>query len=72
MATTAAPLPATPEQKQWFALAGEDVAGELGVDVHSGLAPDEVAKRLAQHEPNAFVAAETEPRSSAAEGVLGG
>jgi len=49
MATTAAPLPATPEQKQWFALAGEDVAGELGVDVHSGLAPDEAAKRLAQH-----------------------
>jgi Ca2+-transporting ATPase len=62
MATTAAPPPAAPEQKQWFALAGEDVASELGVDVHSGLAPDEAARRLEQYGPNAFTAAETEPR----------
>jgi Ca2+-transporting ATPase len=62
MATTAAPPPATPEQKQWFALEGSDVASELGVDVGSGLAPEEATKRLEQYGPNAFVAAETEPR----------
>src|SRR4051812_35924366 len=62
MATTAAPPPATTVDKQWFALTGEDVAGELGVDTHAGLAPDEAAKRLGQYGPNAFVAAATEPR----------
>ncbi len=59
MATTAAsPL----EEKHWFALTGEAVASELGVDEHAGLAPAEATKRLAQYGPNAFVAAETEPR----------
>src|SRR5215467_8232085 len=62
MATTAPPLAEAPEQKQWFALDGESVASELGVDVHSGLAADEAAKRLEKYGPNAFVAAETEPR----------
>ena len=62
MATTAAPLTEAPEQKRWFALDGEQVAGELGVDVHGGLAPDEASKRLEQYGPNAFTAAETEPR----------
>jgi Ca2+-transporting ATPase len=62
MATTAAPPPPSAEQKQWFALSGEDVAGELGVDAHTGLAPDEAAKRLEQYGPNAFTAVATEPR----------
>jgi P-type Ca2+ transporter type 2C len=51
-----------PAEKQWFTLTGEAVAGELGVDQHAGLSPDEAAKRLAQYGPNAFVAAKTEPR----------
>src|SRR5580765_4965473 len=62
MATTVTPPTEAPEQKQWFALDGEQVAGDLGVDVHSGLAPDEASKRLEQYGPNAFTAAETEPR----------
>ena len=62
MATIVTPPTEAPEQKQWFALDGEQVAGELGVDVHSGLAPDEASKRLEQYGPNAFTAAETEPR----------
>src|SRR6476659_8682120 len=62
MATTVTPPTEVPEQKQWFALDGEQVAGDLGVDVHSGLAPDEASKRLEQYGPNAFTAAETEPR----------
>ena len=53
---------ATTEEKQWFALSGEDVAGALGVDTHAGLAPDEAGKRLEQYGPNAFTAVETEPR----------
>src|SRR6478752_1583770 len=60
MATTVTPPTEVPEQKQWFALDGEQVAGEFGV--HSGLAPDEASKRLEQYGPNAFTAAETEPR----------
>jgi P-type Ca2+ transporter type 2C len=62
MATTAAPPPAQTEDKQWFALEGEAVAAELGVDTGAGLAPAEAATRLEKHGPNAFVAAETEPR----------
>jgi P-type Ca2+ transporter type 2C len=61
MATTAPP-PARAEDKQWFALAGEAVAQELGVDEHAGLSPAEVGTRLEKYGPNAFVAAETEPR----------
>jgi P-type Ca2+ transporter type 2C len=61
MATTAAP-PAQTVDKQWFALEGEAVAGELGVDTAAGLAPAEAASRLEQYGPNAFVAAATEPR----------
>ena len=62
MATTAAPAPAQPEDKQWFALASDVVAQELGTDEHSGLAPAEASTRLETYGPNAFVAAETEPR----------
>jgi Ca2+-transporting ATPase len=61
MATTAPP-PARAEDKQWFALAGEAVAQELGVDEHAGLSPAEAGTRLEKYGPNAFVAAETEPR----------
>ena len=62
MATTAAPAPAQTEDKQWFALASDAVAGELGVDTQAGLSPAEAATRLEKYGPNAFVAAETEPR----------
>ncbi|HEY2208564.1 MAG TPA: HAD-IC family P-type ATPase [Gaiellaceae bacterium] len=51
-----------PADKQWFALTGEAVAQELGVDEHAGLPPEEAATRLGQYGPNAFVAAATEPR----------
>ena len=61
MATTAPP-PARAEDKQWFALAGEAVAQELGVDERAGLSLAEAGTRLEQYGPNAFVAAETEPR----------
>ena len=60
---TASPTPsAATEDKQWFALPGEDVANELGVDTHAGLPSDEAARRLEQYGPNAFVASEGEPR----------
>ena len=60
---TVAPVPrAATEDKQWFALSGEDVASDLGVDIHAGLASDEAARRLEQYGPNAFVAAQGEPR----------
>ena len=62
MATAAAPPPAQAEDKQWFALASEAVAAELGVDEQAGLSPAEAATRLETYGPNAFVAAETEPR----------
>jgi Ca2+-transporting ATPase len=62
MATAAAPSPARAEDKQWFALASEAVAQELGVDEHAGLSPAEAATRVETYGPNAFVAAETEPR----------
>src|SRR3954462_2075561 len=63
MATIApAPGAAREEDKKWFAMPGEEVAEDLGVDVHAGLAPDEVERRLAQYGPNAFVAAAGEPR----------
>jgi len=45
MATTAAPAPAQPGDKQWFALASDVVAQELGTDEHSGLAPAEAGRR---------------------------
>jgi Ca2+-transporting ATPase len=54
---------ATPqEDRQWFALDGDAVASELDVDTSAGLSPDEAATRLQGYGPNAFVAAETEPR----------
>jgi P-type Ca2+ transporter type 2C len=59
MSTTAAP---PTEDKQWFALAGDAVAAELGVDVHAGLAPAEAATRVERYGPNAFAATKTEPR----------
>jgi len=60
--TTAAPPSPATEERQWFALSGEAVAEELGVDEHAGLPPTEAATRLGQYGPNAFVAAEAEPR----------
>src|SRR6476660_1766207 len=62
MATVAPALGAATEDKKWFALPGEDVASQLGVDTHAGLAADEAERRLAQYGPNAFVASEGEPR----------
>ena len=62
MATAAAPVPARTEDRQWFALGGDAVAAELGVDTQSGLTPAEAGTRLEKYGPNAFVAAETEPR----------
>src|SRR5574337_849714 len=62
MATTAPAPPAQPEDKQWFSLEADAVAGELGVDAKAGLSPAEATTRLEQYGPNAFVAAETEPR----------
>src|SRR3954464_10425337 len=62
MATVAPALSATTEDTTWFALPGAEVASALGVDVHAGLAPEEVERRLEQYGPNAFVAAEGEPR----------
>ncbi len=60
--TTAAPSPAQTEDKKWFSLEGDAVAGELGVDTKTGLSPAEATTRIEQYGPNAFVAAETEPR----------
>ena len=48
MATTAAP---PTEDKQWFALEGDAVAGELGVDIRAGLAPAEAAARPPEPDP---------------------
>ena len=62
MATVAPTRGAVTEDKKWFALPGETVATDLGVDTHSGLASDEAARRLEQYGPNAFVAATGEPR----------
>ena len=62
MATAVAPVPAQPEDRQWFALEGGAVAKELGTDEQAGLAPAEAATRLEQYGANAFVAAATEPR----------
>src|SRR3954447_9469071 len=61
MATIAA-APVEVEEKQWFALPGEDVAGEFGVDTHDGLSSAEAAARLEKYGPNAFTVTETEPR----------
>ena len=62
MATVAPAPQAATEDKKWFALSSEDVASELGVDTQAGLASDEATKRLDKYGPNAFVAAEGEPR----------
>ncbi len=62
MATVTPTPPTASPDKQWFALSDADVASELGVDTHVGLATDEAARRLEQYGPNAFVAATGEPR----------
>ena len=62
MATVAPAPQAAKDDTKWFALPGEDVASQLGVETHAGLAPDEAERRLAQYGPNAFVATEGEPR----------
>jgi len=65
MATTANPTAdatAPRDDKQWFALAGDAVTHELGVEERAGLSPTEAATRLERYGPNAFAAGETEPR----------
>ena len=51
MATVAPAPQAATDDKKWFALSGEDVASELGVDVQAGLAPDEAAKAAREVRP---------------------
>ena len=46
----------------WFALSGEDVAKQLGVDVHAGLTTAEATARREQYGPNKFAEAKPEPR----------
>jgi P-type Ca2+ transporter type 2C len=65
MATTAHPpvdVAAPVVDRDWFALGGDAVAAELGVDTHSGLSTEEAAARLEQYGPNRFAAGKTEPR----------
>jgi Ca2+-transporting ATPase len=61
MATAAAPS-VPPEDRPWFSLEADAVATDLGVDAKAGLSPAEATTRLEKYGPNAFVAAETEPR----------
>jgi P-type Ca2+ transporter type 2C len=49
-------------QRPWFAVPGEDVARELGVDTGHGLTAADVASRLEQYGPNKFAEAKPEPR----------
>ncbi len=46
----------------WHVMFGEEVAGELDVDVGRGLSSEEAERRTAQYGPNRFAAGETEPR----------
>src|SRR5881394_385586 len=59
---TATAPEAAVNDEQCFSLDSDAVAAKLGVDPHVGLSPEEASKRLEQYGPNAFVAAETEPR----------
>ena len=61
-AMAVAPPPAATGDNVWFALSGEDVASDFGVDTHAGLDAEEAARRLVQYGPNALVATEGEPR----------
>ena len=69
MATNAQPadaIPATPTaDQQWFALEGDAVAAELGVDVRAGLSPAEAETRLERYGTNAFAVTRAEPRWNA-------
>ncbi len=66
MATNPRPadaIPATPTaDQQWFALEGDAVAAELGVDVRAGLSPAEAETRLERYGTNAFAVTRAEPR----------
>jgi Cation transporter/ATPase, N-terminus len=67
MATAADPSAETgaaapPTDKQWFALDGDAVAGELGVDARAGLSSTDAPSRLERYGPNAFVVAAGGPR----------
>ena len=44
---------------RWYALAAEDVAGQLGVDAAGGLSAAKAAERLRQNGPNALPAEKT-------------
>ena len=55
---TATDQPAT----AWYALSGDEVAKQLGVDVHAGLTTAEATARREQYGPNKFAEAKPEPR----------
>src|SRR6516225_1791734 len=46
----------------WYALSVDDVAGQLGVDLHTGLTTAEAGARREQCGPNKFAEAKPEPR----------
>jgi P-type Ca2+ transporter type 2C len=52
----------TGETQTWFAMPGDDVAQELGVDPARGLSGTDAAARLEQYGPNKFAEAKAEPR----------
>ncbi len=55
---TATEVPTT----AWYALSADDVAKQLGVDVHAGLTTAEATARREQYGPNKFAEAKAEPR----------
>ena len=58
-----APVETQPaESATWFAMSGDDVVREFGVDPQRGLAASEVAARMERYGPNKFDEAKPEPR----------
>jgi Ca2+-transporting ATPase len=58
-----APVETQPaENATWFAMSGDDVVREFGVDPQRGLAASEVAARTERYGPNKFDEAKPEPR----------
>ena len=58
-----APVETQPaESATWFAMSGDDVVREFGVDPQRGLAASEVAARIERYGPNKFAEAKAEPR----------
>jgi P-type Ca2+ transporter type 2C len=52
----------TEETPTWFAMPGDDVAQQLGVEVQRGLGAAEVTARIDRYGPNKFAEAKPEPR----------